>query len=208
MAFTSGKKQNDPKDFVIVGGHPAVDFVNTLVIFEGKLTDLFSTWSDVVDWSSQVGLSTDARLQIPTSRRKEAVKVIVELRRDWAKEMDKLIGGGRVSDEFVEKVNRLLAEDLYHETLLQKGKNGFNLDRSASELSGEKLAFALVAHQIAQFLAEANAAYVHRCANTTSCVLYFYDMTKNHRRQWCSADTCGNRNKVAEFRKRRALVRR
>jgi len=33
-------------------------------------------------------------------------------------------------------------------------------------------------------------------------VLYFYDTTKNHRRQWCSTAACGNRHKVADFRKR------
>jgi predicted RNA-binding Zn ribbon-like protein len=33
-------------------------------------------------------------------------------------------------------------------------------------------------------------------------VLYFYDTTKNHRRQWCSAASCGNRHKVSQFRKR------
>jgi predicted RNA-binding Zn ribbon-like protein len=204
MAFTSKKKRADHQDFVLVGGHPAVDFANTGVVLEGKLTDLLPDWSDVVDWFSQVGLSTDARLQIPASRSKEAVKGIVKLRQGWTKEMDTLISGGRVSVEFVEKINGLLAEDLNHERLSEKGKTGFHLDRSASQLSREKLALALVAHQIAHFLAEANVDYLHRCANTTSCVLYFYDTTKNHRRQWCSVATCGNRHKVAQFRKRRA----
>jgi predicted RNA-binding Zn ribbon-like protein len=204
MAFAAAKKENEPKDFVMVGGHPAVDLVNTVVISEGKLTDLFSIWSDVVDWSSQVGLSRDPRLQMRASRSKEAVKSIVELRRDWAKEIDRLIAGGRASTKFVEKINRLLAQDAGHETLLPQGKAGFHLNRSPSQLSGEKLALALIAHQIAHFLAEANMDYLHRCANTTSCVLYFYDTTKNHRRQWCSVATCGNRHKVAQFRKRRA----
>ena len=34
------------------------------------------------------------------------------------------------------------------------------------------------------------------------CVLWFYDRTKSHRRRWCSMALCGNRHKVAEFRKR------
>jgi predicted RNA-binding Zn ribbon-like protein len=38
-------------------------------------------------------------------------------------------------------------------------------------------------------------------------VLYFYDTTKNHRRQWCSVAMCGNRHKVAEFRRRQREVR-
>jgi predicted RNA-binding Zn ribbon-like protein len=204
MAFTSEKKKTR-HPFVFLGDHPAVDFANTLIISEDKLTDLLSDWSDVLGWFSQARLSTDVRLQIPAFRSKEAVKSIVELRQGWTKEMDTLIASGRVRAEFVEKINGLLAEDLYHERLNQKGKTGFHLDHSVSQLSGEKLALALVAGQIAHFLAESNMAYLHRCANTTSCVLYFYDTTKNHQRQWCSGATCGNRHKVAQFRKRRAI---
>jgi predicted RNA-binding Zn ribbon-like protein len=80
--------------------------------------------------------------------------------------------------------------------------------RSVSELGGEKLALAIFARQIALFLAEANLKYLHRCANTTSCTLYFYDTTKNHRRRWCSVAVCGNRHKVAEFRKRQLKIKR
>jgi hypothetical protein len=39
-------------------------------------------------------------------------------------------------------------------------------------------------------------------------VLVFYDTTKNHRRQWCSNSTCGNRHKVAEFRRRQRTAGR
>jgi predicted RNA-binding Zn ribbon-like protein len=147
---------------------------------------------------------TVPRIQIPASRRKEAVKNMVKLRQGWTREMDRLMAGGRVSEAFVKKINHLLAENLSHEILHSGGKASFHLECSASQLSGEKLALALVARQIAHFLAEANLAYLHRCANTSSCVLYFYDTTKNHRRQWCSVATCGNRHKVAQFRKRNA----
>jgi predicted RNA-binding Zn ribbon-like protein len=74
-------------------------------------------------------------------------------------------------------------------------------------LQGGKLALSMLARQIAVFLAEANLSYLHRCANTESCVLYFYDATKNHRRQWCSVTACGNRHRVAEFRRRQREVR-
>jgi predicted RNA-binding Zn ribbon-like protein len=87
-----------------------------------------------------------------------------------------------------------------------EGKNGFRLVRSISQLHWKKLALAILGRQIAVFLAEANLSYLHRCANTTSCRLYFYDTTKNHRRQWCSVATCGNRHKVAQFRQRRAKI--
>jgi len=188
--------------FIFVGDHPAIDFANTLSMSQGRWIDHLRVWTDVIDWLALAGLSTDPSLQVPTSRSAEAVKSVVEFRRAWRAELDKLVPSGNVSDDFFKQSNDLLAEDIFHETLRRSGKTGFHLERSASQLTGEKLALALIARQIAHFLAGANFAYLHRCANTTSCVLYFYDTTKNHRRQWCSAAACGNRHKVAEFRKR------
>jgi predicted RNA-binding Zn ribbon-like protein len=199
MPFTSKEKQTSHPGFVFVGDHPAVDFANTLVMVEGQLTDLLRDWKDVVDWCRHAGLSKDPHLQIPASRNQEAVKSVADLRQDWRSELDRLMAGGKVREDFVKQ---LLAGDFFHETLRRNGKSGFHLDRSASQLTGAKLVLALMARQMAHFLAESNPEYLHRCANVTSCVLYFYDTTKNHRRQWCSVATCGNRHKVAEFRKR------
>jgi predicted RNA-binding Zn ribbon-like protein len=189
-------------EFIFVGDHPAIDFANTLSISQGQWIDHLRVWADVIDWLSLAGLSTDPALQIPTSRSAEALKSVMELRRAWKIELDKLVAGGKVSDDFIKQLNHLLAEDVFHETLHRSGKTGFHLDRSGCQSSGKELALATLSRQIAHFLAEANLTYLHRCADTASCVLYFYDTTKNHRRRWCSTALCGNRHKVAEFRKR------
>jgi predicted RNA-binding Zn ribbon-like protein len=202
MTSLSKKRRADRPEFIFVGDHPAIDFANTLSMSQGQWIDHLRVWADVIDWLSLAGLSTDPALHIPTSRSAEAVKSVVELRRAWKAELDKVVAGGNLSDDSIKQLNDLLAEDVFHETLHRSGKTGFQLDRSSSQLSGEKLALAILSRQIAHFLAEANFGYLHRCANTTSCVLYFYDTTKNHRRQWCSTALCGNRHKVAEFRKR------
>ncbi|MFC5184509.1 CGNR zinc finger domain-containing protein [Actinomadura harenae] len=39
---------------------------------------------------------------------------------------------------------------------------------------------------------------VRKCANP-DCVLWFYDLTKNGSRRWCSMAVCGNRTKTARF---------
>jgi predicted RNA-binding Zn ribbon-like protein len=208
MISLAEKIRADRPEFIFVGDHPAIDFANTLSMFQGQLTEQFRVWADVLAWLSLAGLSTDPALQIPTSRSAEAVKSVVQLRRAWKAELDELVAGRKVSDNFIKQLNHLLAEDIFRETLHRSGKTGFQLGRSASQLSGERLALAILSRQIAHFLAEANFDYLHRCANTTSCVLYFYDTTKNHRRQWCSMAVCGNRHKVAAFRKRQAKVKK
>jgi predicted RNA-binding Zn ribbon-like protein len=208
MLSPSAKNRTDRSEFIFVGEHPAVDFANTLVVSRGYLEDLLCSWSDVADWFSRAGLSTDRSLQIPASRGAEALKRVVELRQSWQEELAQIIAGKKVSDGFLERLNTLLAGDTFHETLHWGGNKDFSLVRSVSQLDGEKLALAILARQIALFLAEAKLSYLRRCANTTSCVLYFYDTTKNHRRQWCSVASCGNRHKVAEFRKRQGKVKK
>jgi predicted RNA-binding Zn ribbon-like protein len=208
MISLAEKIRADRAEFSFVGDHPAIDFANTLSMFQGQLTEQFRVWADVLAWLSLAGLSTDPALQIPASRSAEAVKSVVQLRRAWKAELDELVAGRKVSDNFIKQLNHLLAEDIFRETLHRSGKTGFQLGRSASQLSGERLTLAILSRQIAHFLAEANFDYLHRCANTTSCVLYFYDTTKNHRRQWCSTAVCGNRHKVAAFRKRQAKAKK
>ena len=203
MPSLSENKAIDRPDFIFIGEHPAVDFANTLVVRHGNPADLFRTWADVVEWLSQAKLLTTKAVELPASAEPHALKSVQELRQAWEKVLSELVAGGNVSDSFMGKINGFLALETFHETLERDGKHDFRLVRSASKLQGEKLVLNLIAQQIATFLAEANLEYVHRCANTTSCVLYFYDTTKNHRRQWCSVATCGNRHKVAEFRKRR-----
>src|ERR1700758_4547851 len=89
MTSLSEKSRADRPEFIFVGDHPAIDFANTLSMSQGQLTDHFRVWADVIDWLSLAGLSTDAVLQIPTSRGAEALKRLVELRRAWKAELDK-----------------------------------------------------------------------------------------------------------------------
>jgi predicted RNA-binding Zn ribbon-like protein len=202
------KRRERRPEFIFVGDHPAVDFANTFSRSQSRWTDHLRVWADVIDWLSLAGLSTDPALQIPAPRSAESIKSVVMLREAWRAELETLVAAGKVSDEFIKQLNGHLGEDVFHETLRRTGKASFHLDRSASQLNGEKFALAILSRQIAHFLAEANLSYLRHCANTASCALFFYDTTKNHRRQWCSTAACGNRYKVAQFRKRQAKSNR
>ncbi len=207
MAPSPLKLERRP-EFVLLAGHPAVDFANTLVPSPGLGIDFLREWNDVTDWLGRAQLSTSPALHVAASGRGQALKAMTEFRDAWRNEVAQIIATGKVSDDFLKILNRHLREDGFTETVQRNGPAGFHLVRSGSELRGEKLALALVAGQVAQFLAQANLAYLRRCANHTSCALYFYDTTKNHHRQWCSVAICGNRHKVAEFRKRKALKKK
>jgi predicted RNA-binding Zn ribbon-like protein len=201
---SSSKKLFDGPKFLFLGGHAAVDLANTLVPPPGLNVEFLRTWGDVIHWLGRANLSTSPALNLPEERCPLALKSFVKFRDRWRNELSQIVTNGKVSDVFLQELNQILNSDPFTETLTRNHKAGFRIARSSSQLHGEKLALALVSHQIAGFLAEANPDYIRRCANTASCVLYFYDTTKNHHRQWCSTASCGNRHKVAAFRKRAA----
>jgi predicted RNA-binding Zn ribbon-like protein len=58
-----------------------------------------------------------------------------------------------------------------------------------------------IAAACAHLICEADFRYVRNCEGPT-CSLYFLDVSKNHRRRWCSMEVCGNRAKAAAHRKR------
>ncbi|WP_108260949.1 CGNR zinc finger domain-containing protein [Mangrovicoccus ximenensis] len=58
-----------------------------------------------------------------------------------------------------------------------------------------------IAEAAARLVGEADFRHVRNCEGP-SCTLYFLDVSKNHRRRWCSMEVCGNRAKAAAFRKR------
>jgi predicted RNA-binding Zn ribbon-like protein len=207
MSLASEDAGINRPEFLFVGGYPAIDFANTILPPPGPGIEFLRTWPDVIDWLAQAKISTDLRLDVSAARRAEALKNVLELRQDWKRVLASLVAGGKVSDHFLTRLNGTLAVDSFHQVLHRVGKKQFHLVGSRSELQGGVLVLAILARQIALFLAEANMSYLRRCANTSSCVAYFYDATKNHRRQWCSVAACGNRHRVAEFRRRQREAR-
>jgi predicted RNA-binding Zn ribbon-like protein len=58
-----------------------------------------------------------------------------------------------------------------------------------------------IADAVVKLLTEAPLDRVRQC-EAHDCSLLFQDLTKSHRRRWCSMAGCGNRMKVAAFRSR------
>jgi predicted RNA-binding Zn ribbon-like protein len=195
-------------DFLLVGAHPAIDFANTLVPPPGPDIEFLQSWQDVIDWLKETELSVGQNLEVSEPDAPQALETVRNLRHAWKTTLEQIMARHGVQPQFIKQLNRILCLDTFTETLGVEGKISFHLHRSRSLLAGRQLALAILARSIAEFLVTAEFKYLRRCANTDSCVLVFYDATKNHRRQWCSNSMCGNRYKVAEFRRRQRTGRR
>ncbi|HET9376563.1 MAG TPA: CGNR zinc finger domain-containing protein [Chthoniobacterales bacterium] len=194
----------DPKrpNFLLLGAHPAIDFANTLVPPPGSDIEFLHLWQDVIDWLKATKLSDEQNLQVSESETAQALEAVRNLRHAWKTTLEEIMAGYGADPQFIKQLNGILCLDTFSEVLYAEGKRRLHLHRSRSLLLGKHSVLAILARSMAEFLTTAEFKYLRRCANTDSCVLVFYDTTKNHRRQWCSNSMCGNRYKAAQFRRR------
>jgi predicted RNA-binding Zn ribbon-like protein len=162
----------------------------------GKLVDFFQRDEDVLRWLkeagfpvSKIGLDTVPLSLLDSARvLRENIRSLVEKRK----------AGRRGDPSFL---NGLLAEAQSHPRLIWDKPHSLKVDRVRRRDTPEAI-LAPVAETVADLLATGNFKLVKRCEDET-CVLWFSDYTKSHHRRWCSMALCGNRHKVAAYRKRR-----
>jgi predicted RNA-binding Zn ribbon-like protein len=192
-------------DFPLLAGHPAIDFINTRPLVKGQPVELLATLEDFVRWLGRVG-SLDGRAGAEAVRRwndgAEGARIAERARglRETLRHMvDGIVKGRGVSTEGLAAVNFIFAEN-EGSLRLERHAGGFRT-RFTSRPTHPIALLGHVAEAAADLLTSRNLGLVRRCGNP-DCVLYFYDATRNHRRQWCAMGTCGNLMKVRAFRKR------
>ena len=184
---------------LFVAGHPALDFLNTRMRVNHVLVDFFESDQDVLAWLKQAGLPLPAAgtkiepssLLRSARKLREHIRLLVERRK-----------AGQRADPSV--LNHFLAASQSHPRLLWNKPNSLKIDRVRRQDTSESI-LAPVAESAADLLANGDFELVKRCEDGT-CVLWFSDQTKSHHRRWCSMASCGNRHKVAAYRKRRSEI--
>jgi len=195
----------EPMDFLFLAGHPVLDFLNTRPLLKGRVVEQLGTLEQFTRWLIRAG-RIDAKGAAEALRRwndgpdGERIAERARAFRETLRSMtDGLVGGRGASTEGVAAINFVLAENDGNLRLERHGSK-FRTRFAARSTSPISL-LGTVAEAAADLLSRANLALVRRCGNP-DCVLFFYDGTRNHRRQWCSMGTCGNLMKVRAFRKR------
>ena len=178
-----------------VGDHPALDLLNTLFLLNGKLIDSLQTDQDVLQWLTRTCWPVKGHLE--TSKSTPLLHTVRNLRETIRTLVEARKAGKRAE---LAHFNAFLAESQNY-LKLTPGKGGtLSLDREWKQRTPEEI-LAPVAEAAAELLATGDFNLIRRCEGF-ECVLWFYDRTRSHHRRWCSMGACGNRNKVAAFRKR------
>lgn len=193
-----------PSQAPMIGEHPALDLLNTEArTTDGEDVDYWKTGADVLAWLGRVDLDP-ARATLPAHVNLEKLLSHAKTLRTLARDL--ILGSieGSPSADPAD-LNGYLHAHRSHPHLERDADGGLVLTRIAC---GEALSDLLgpLAEAVAGFLVEADFSLVKKCEHP-DCILWFYDRTRAGRRRWCSMATCGNRHKVARFRKRTAAAR-
>jgi len=191
--------KREARRFLFVGNHPCLDLINTQLIAKGEPRDLLESVDDLSLWLRQAKLLTASQAKIAKVHlhNEEAASLLERaktLRATFRIVAERVVAGKAVPDSAIDATNQLLAQRPGY-TRLVRTKEG--VKRQFHSLATHQVEFlASLLESASDLLCSGRLCLIKKCANA-ACILYFLDTTKNHTRNWCSMQMCGNRMKVA-----------
>jgi predicted RNA-binding Zn ribbon-like protein len=178
-----------------LAGDLALDFVNTRVRVGKEIVDLFQTDEDVLAWLRTAGLPVS---NVGDNKASQSILLKARALRENIRSLVEKRKAGRRGDPSA--LNDFLKYAQSHPRLVWNKPQSLTIERIKQRDKREAI-LAPVAEAAAVLLSTADFTLV-KCCEGETCVLWFLDQTKSHHRRWCSTSACGNRYKVAAYRKR------
>ncbi|KKI79926.1 hypothetical protein A8E25_33845 [Burkholderia cenocepacia] len=178
-----------------LGGHSALDALNTLQLIDGSLTDMWATDTDVETWMARHRLAADAQ------QRRFPERALVDTARELREATRKLVLARKSGNKLeLRTINRMLASARRTSQILITEDGAPKIVERYEDRTPDEF-LAPLTEAVSQLICDTDFSLVKKCENP-DCMLWFLDRTKSHRRRWCSMALCGNRLKVAAFRRR------
>ncbi|MEX3776558.1 ABATE domain-containing protein [Pseudomonas sp. MYb118] len=181
---------------LILADHPALDLLNTQMMVDGQRRDLLDSDADAATWLEQIGFGPANEMALSDGQLLVRLRMLRDCIEDLlaARQANRVADPAALNGFLLHAVPQLVWDEAGTPQL-----DRFRQGDTASQRLGR------LAYTAAELLAEGDFTLVRKC-ESADCSLMFYDRTKSHKRRWCSMALCGNRHKVAEFRKRRQGV--
>ncbi|WP_431226519.1 CGNR zinc finger domain-containing protein [Burkholderia contaminans] len=185
-----------------VGGHPALDFLNT-VADTGKTRDgdKLVDWPAVHAWAERSGLLAPADLarllRYARQDDADALAALLRFREDAYTAILHLTDGGggtagaRAADRLAVAIRDAIGRSVFEAV---DGRFAWRPDARAASRWVDAAALGFE-----QLLRSDDFARVRQCGR---CTWFFVDRGRGVGRRWCDMRTCGNRAKVEAFRER------
>ncbi|MBB93132.1 MAG: hypothetical protein CML68_00800 [Rhodobacteraceae bacterium] len=193
-----------------VGESTALDFLNSIATPRTVLYDWLETGPDLLDWMVTARLVTET--EAASFRKPKARAELEDARHKIVAFRERFRGfiGDVCGRELADAAHPVIAEI---NTILARAPRFAQIEARAGlgtrplalvdthPMTGPRDLIVRLALAAAHLITEADFRYVRNCEGPT-CSLYFLDISKNHKRRWCSMEVCGNRAKAAAHRKR------
>lgn len=179
-----------------LGGAAWLDLANSSFTLDGSAFDFLADKARFARWADAAGFA------VPPDGLEAERLTALGLRGLARAILARLDQGSSLTADQVDRLNALLANRTIQEQV-RVADGAFELDLP-DRIAGPVVATRL-ASDLARFLADHDPDRLKSCDNP-ACEMVFYDRGKNNRRRWCTMSICGNRDKVANYRARKARV--
>jgi len=203
-----GQTSTSHAPFKYVGGHPAVDLVNTLNwTSRGPERDRLTSYDRLVEWATGAGVvSREAgeALRVVarrTPRSRDAALATAQRLRAVLHRVIGAVASKREDDAALADLDAFVALALAERTIVRERMPGRGARRAASHLdwgwripdSLDAIVWAVV-WSAAALLVSDDAERLRVCGGD-DCGWMFVDQSRNGLRRWCEMDVCGMKEK-------------
>lgn len=201
--------------FNLCGGHPALDFVNSLdnrFRAAGGPTELLTDYAALLRFARETGLLDQAQARrladgVSPAAAARGLHAARELREALAAALYAHAAGRAPAAAVLATLGRHFHAAGRHRELRWAGTSGAQRGATARWDRGRfgtraELPVWLLSQAAAQLMLSAQLSQVRACA-ADNCRWLFLDTSRNHTRRWCQMQVCGNRTKARRFQARR-----
>jgi predicted RNA-binding Zn ribbon-like protein len=198
---------------IFVGDDAGIDFLNSIASPVDVPVEWLGDGEAFVAWLRQSQLVPDPVLEGMIAKavpgELDAVAGQARALREWFRKFVHKHRGKplpRAALKDLDPINRILIRDARYSEIVpsdaaqEEGSGPFVLMQRRNWTSSETLLIP-IAEAMARLVADEDFTHVKGCEGH-ACTLLFVDRTRRRARRWCSMAVCGNRAKVAAFRKR------
>src|SRR5579859_4033545 len=173
---------------LFLGGHPALDFLNTAFSPNGEEMEAIGDGRALLDWLVGAELLDRAEADALLSRSgAKAMDVAAVKARKLREQMRAWLQRWRVAPDRayrteIAMLNEVIAEGVWRRRLVA-GAHGPQVVKQL-EIKEVDALLPLLAWQVALLVTQEQASLIKSCAGS-GCTLWFLDRTKAHRRRFC-----------------------
>jgi predicted RNA-binding Zn ribbon-like protein len=185
--------------FLFVGNHPSLDLLNTRLVDAGGPVELLPDAGALTRWLIASGVVKDESAVAKLQRWRDS-RQMRELFRGLLGFREQLravvLDSGEMREPFLGELNEKLLTYPRRYVLERTGSDV--KERIFFDLKRPEDVWSEIAASASDLLTKVPFSRVRQCEG---CVVNFFDTSRKGSRRWCSMKMCGNREKVANYRR-------